>query len=186
MRKQINTILKNTNIKFHCILFAVLFVAVILNYWLLLLSVLTKLLYIDIVYITNLTKAFCITLILLMYSSHNIFYRVMYYDAIMDKVKDWIKNHSTKWLMFLTLGYASTFLLDYYSIRDIYNKYDLQYHRSNITQILLVDFPIINILAYLLYIHKAKKEEHLNESYKFLFKLFLKGQMMTYITRSQS
>jgi hypothetical protein len=186
MKKKITPILNSVNIKSNCAAFILIFILTILSYWALLILVICKLLNIEIVNIDGFIKADCIIVAVCMYQAHNAFYGVMYDENIMPKITDWIKNHSIKWLMFLTLGYASTFLLDYYYIRDIYNKYDLQYHRSNITQILLVDLPIINILAYLLYIHKVKREEHLNESYKFLFKLFLKGQMMTYITRSQS
>lgn len=111
--------------------------------------------------------------------SHSLFC-ILLYNRMYDKIIMWIKFHSTHRLVFLTLGYINTYFLDLYYLRNKYSRGYLLY-QSDLT-IFISMFPILNILCYIDMIRSLRKCVSL-PSNRDLIKLYLKGQLMTYIIR---
>lgn len=127
-------------------------------------------------------KAWGIVSFTIIFISHLLFHNILYNTKIRDKIISWIKSRPTNRLVVFTLGYITTYFLDLYYVRNKYDKYNLLFHHWNDHMSVVAMFPILNILCYIDMIRSLRKCVSL-PSNRDLIKLYLKGQLMTYIIR---
>ena len=127
-------------------------------------------------------KAWGIVSFTIIFISHSLFHNILYNTKIRDKIISWIKSRPTNRLVVFTLGYITTYFLDLYYVRNKYDKYNLLFHHWNDHMSVVAMFPILNILCYIDMIRSLRKCVSL-PSNRDLIKLYLKGQLMTYIIR---
>ncbi len=114
--------------------------------------------------------------------SHALFYQIMYDPTISLRIRSWVKQHSTVLVVWLSLGYINTYLVDLFYIKEKYTQYELLQYRINVTSSTLAMFPILNLVIYHSIITKMRKNTHLLST-KELITLYLKGQLITYLIR---
>ena len=114
--------------------------------------------------------------------SHAFFYQIMYDSIISLRIQSWVNQHSTALVVWLSLGYINTYLVDLFYIKEKYTQYELLQYGINVTGSTLAMFPILNIVIYHLIIKKMRKNTHLLST-KELIILYLKGQLITYLIR---
>ena len=108
---------------------------------------------------------------------------IMYDDKIFTFIISRIKNHSTNWLVILTLGYINTYMLDLYLIKNKYT-HDFVMYNNGVTETMWIILPILNLIAYYKMIWWCRKYRDLKEGNLTLLKLYSKGQLMTYLIRN--
>lgn len=114
--------------------------------------------------------------------SHALFYQIMYDPIVSLRILSWFNQHSTVLVVWLSLGYINTYLVDLFYIKEKYTQYELLQYRINVTSSTLAMFPILNIVIYHSIIKKMRKKTHLLST-KELIILYFKGQLMTYLIR---
>lgn len=120
---------------------------------------------------------------LLALPSHVFCQIIMYDDKIYAYVMSWIKNHSTKWQVVLSLGYINTYMLDLYFIKNKYTR-DFVTYNTDSTESFWIMFPILNLIVYYKMIKDCRSYKGLKEKNSALLKLFVKGQLVTYLIRN--
>ena len=120
---------------------------------------------------------------LLALPSHVFCQIIMYDDKIYAYVMSWIKNHSTKWQVVLSLGYINTYMLDLYFIKNKYTR-DFVTYNTDSTESFWIMFPILNLIVYYNMIKDCRSDKGLKEKNSALLKLFVKGQLVTYLIRN--
>ena len=121
--------------------------------------------------------------LLLVVFSHFFCRVIMYDEKICNFVKEWIKNHPTKWMVIFTLSYINTYWLNWYFIKNRYSKDFVLYNHGG-ADFLLVMLPILNWIVYYKAIRYGKQYWGLKEDKKILLKLFFKGQLTTYLIKN--
>ena len=114
--------------------------------------------------------------------SHAFFYQIMYDPTISRRILSWVDQHSTVLVVWLSLGYINTYLVDLFYIKEKYTQYELLQYGINVTSSTLAMFPILNIVIYYSIIKKMHKKMHLLSG-KELIILYFKGQLITYLIR---
>lgn len=114
--------------------------------------------------------------------SHAFFYQIMYDSIISLRIQSWVNQHSTALVVWLSLGYINTYLVDLFYIKEKYTQYELLQYGINVTSSTIAMFPILNIVIYHSIIKKLRKNAQLLST-KELIILYLKGQLMTYLIR---
>lgn len=120
----------------------------------------------------------CVSIVFIILS-HPLFYLVMYTN-VYDRIIAWIKSCSTNGLVIFTFGYINTYFLDLYYLRNRFSKSYLLSHGDILMSLAM--FPILNIICYIDMIRSLRKCVTL-PSNRELIKLYLKGQLMTYVIR---
>lgn len=110
--------------------------------------------------------------------SHALFYQIMYDPTISRRILSWVDQHSTVLVVWLSLGYINTYLVDLFYIKEKYTQYELLQYGINVTSSTLAMFPILNIVIY----YSIIKKMHLLSG-KELIILYFKGQLITYLIR---
>lgn len=184
MKKIYNLIKKIDHIVDIIICIIVSFMVIILTIlnWIIAVFSIVDILYLNLPDAVIAYKAWGIVSFTIIFISHSLFHNILYNTKIRDKIISWIKSRPTNRLVVFTLGYITTYFLDLYYVRNKYDKYNLLYHHMNDYMSVVAMFPILNILCYIDMIRSLRKHVVM-PSNRELIKLYLKGQLMTYIIR---
>lgn len=118
--------------------------------------------------------------IILVLFSNVALWQVMYSPKIYNKLISIVWSKRLRLLHFLTLGYVNVYLLNLYYIRFKYSLYELTQYRINVTYSVLVMFPILNILVYMVAIRRYNHPM----SFRLAAKLYLQGRLATYMIQT--
>lgn len=109
---------------------------------------------------------------------------LMYDDDIRAIVVNYVKNHSTWWLVILTLGYVNVYLLHmcytrhFYRLNDIYQSIFYKMLRAYFVMI-----PVVNTICYVDFLERLNDKRFSIRKFNTLI-LLLTGQLMTDVIRS--
>ena len=165
-----------------CIIVSFMVIILTILNWIIAVFSIVDILYLNLPDAVIAYKAWGIVSFTIIFISHSLFHNILYNTKIRDKIISWIKSRPTNRLVVFTLGYITTYFLDLYYVRNKYDKYNLLFHHWNDHMSVVAMFPILNILCYIDMIRSLRKCVSL-PSNRELIKLYLKGQLMTYIIR---